>query len=524
MNTINFRIRDILLFVIAGVCASILMYWITAQGAGVSLDSIRYIETASSLLKGNGFSFGGKPVSIFPPGYPFLLSIVGFFQDGNVRYASRLLCAIFFGVNFILLGIAVFLCTERSWLAVLSVMCVFLCSAPVISIHSMAWTEAPFVIFFLVGLILLSLYIARPNIYLLLFASFSAGCAIATRYVGVALLPPFICGLLFISNRQLKHKIIDVLIAIFVIMFPIATWLIRNIMIAETATSRTFAVHIISFDHVKQFITSMCEFVLPVSILPISGTIKEISRGIVGLLFLFVAIYFIKSLTLLYRKNYIKRYANTITIIFPCLCIIFFFSYISFLVISISFFDAATPLDTRIILPGFLIITIVIISWVWALSSALNSKKVWHGFIFLILISAIINSVRAITVAIDIHKNGRQFTSRRWQTSETIFSVASFANDVKIYSNWPEVIQFFTGRTGEMIPYVVFPLTNNPNINLEEELQIMCREVEKGTAIVVYFTGIAGRLSSLPSIMMLDEKCAMPLFSRLNDGVIYARF
>ena len=58
---------------VVGVCASAVMYQITAQGPGVTPDSTTYIETARALLARNGFFVNGQPVTHYPPVFPLLL-------------------------------------------------------------------------------------------------------------------------------------------------------------------------------------------------------------------------------------------------------------------------------------------------------------------------------------------------------------------------------------------------------------------------------------------------------------------
>ena len=114
------RFGVLALIMLAGVCASLLMWWITDLGPGVSPDSTVYIETAKNVLAGKGFSAGGEPATYggaygdSPPAYPLLLAIVGLSQNGDILRAGRLLGALFYGTNLVLFGITVHMCTARS--------------------------------------------------------------------------------------------------------------------------------------------------------------------------------------------------------------------------------------------------------------------------------------------------------------------------------------------------------------------------------------------------------------------------
>jgi hypothetical protein len=519
MSTDRRQLKAFVLFAVAGGCAFILMFCITPYGPGVSPDSVRYIETARSLLAGSGFYVQGQPMSHYPPFYPLLLAIVGTFQHNDVLEAGRLLCAFFFSANFALFGLSVFICTDRSLLATGCAMCFFLASAPIISIHSMAWSEAPLIAFAMAAFVLLSLHVVRPSVYLLLAASLSVGCAMLTRYVGVSLLPPIVCGLLFCGDRPLKRKIYDTLISVAIASLPLAFWLIRNFETAGTATNRTFAIHVFGLHHAKQLVWTMCNFVLPISIFNLTGALQLRSVWAFFLVSLFI---FLLSLALLHRKNYIRRNANTVHIVLPFLCMVFFLTYIVFLVISISFFDALTPLDDRVLLPAFLTLTVAVISLAWSLSSASHRRIIWYGFIFFLCFSFAINSHGAVGKAVDIHKKGTGYTSRRWKHSETIACVRSIAPDVKIYSNGPEAIQFLTERKVTRIPDAYNPHTLKPNQDFQEQLQAMCTGVREGKAIIVYFNGMHWRRSLLP-IQELEEWGAMPVLGMFNDGAIYGR-
>ena len=503
----------LMLVALAGVGATLLMFWLTAVGPAVQPDSIIYMGTAQSILGGDGFLFGGQPMTHFPPGYPLLLALVGLFQDGDVLQAGRWLSALLYGANLSLLGLAVFLSTERSWSATGCAICIFLVSAPIMSDLSYVLSEAPFIMFSLAALILLSLHAARPSLGLTLAASVFVGCAIATRYIGVTLLVPLVCGLLKSGQRPLKRKIGDTFIATAVALLPLVSWLVRNSVVAGTATNRELVVHFFGLQHAEQLLKTLYDFFLPTTY--ISGWVKTLQLGVAAALFL-------AALVLLYRKNYIKRYANSVRVVLPTLCVVFFLTYIAFLVISVSFLDAHTPLDFRILLPAFLAILMAAIALVWSLSSALHNRILWYGFILFVFFVVSSNSVGAVARAVEIHRNGNGFTSRQWQDSQTIASVRSLASDRHIYSNGNDVITFLTAKAATQLPRVIDPHTRQPNQDFDEQLQVVCREVAEGEAIVVYLDGITWRWY-MPTKQELGEKCSLPTLDSLADGVIYGR-
>jgi hypothetical protein len=280
-------------------------------------------------------------------------------------------------------------------------------------------------------------------------------------------------------------------------------------LIAQSTTNREFAFHPVGLHHVKTLIITMYDFILPISISP---WIKAIHFGVAVALFLL-------GFAIIYRKTYSKQNATSMGIVLPALCVIFSVIYIVFLVISISFFDAHTPLDDRILLPAILALTIAGITLVWSLSEALTRRWIWHGFVVLALFSVSINAIPAIARSVDIHKNGSGYTSRYWNQSEIIAYLADFPDVRTIYSNGPDVIDFLTGKKAVMIPAKVSAGTRKVNEDYEEKLNQMISECREGKALIVYFKGITWRWY-LPSIEEVESTGNVPVLSRMQDGVI----
>jgi hypothetical protein len=500
-----------LVIAIVAALASVMMLWVTVNGLGVSPDSTVYVETAKSLLAGNGFSTRSEPMTHYPPVYPLLLAMAGLLGP-DIPQAGRLLHAFLYAANAILFGLSIYVCTRRDTVATACAFLIYFSSEAIVSAHSYAWSESPFITFSLAAFILFSLHIASPRMPLILVASSALGLAIATRYLGIALLPPMLVGLLLFGNRSLTHRITDILIATSVASVPVAVWLIRNIMTAHTATNRSFAVHPVGTDHMKALIITLHDFVLPA---PIPGWMKAINlMTLTGALLL--------ALAIMRRQRYIKLNTNSVSMIFTWLGILFALVYVVLVFVSISFFDAHTPLDRRISLPVFVLLTVAAISLAWSLSHGLQKPIIWWSFILCVLVSVGVNGIPTAKAVIHMHTNGIGYNSRPWNESMTLSLVKSFGKTVIIYSNGPDVIRFKTERDAIMIPVHTFPGTRNPNWNYKEQLQAMCEECAKGEAIVVYLNGITRRWY-LPNENEMNLTCELPILSQTEDGTVYGR-
>lgn len=509
------RRRYVLVAVIifAGACGSALMYWITAQGVNASPDSLNYVEVARNLLQGNGFFAFDKAMTHYPPGYSLLLSGVGFFTQGDILLAARLIAIFLFGVNLSLLAFLAYICTKQSWVAMGCVILIFLSSVPTLSVHAAALSEAPFITFSIAGFIFLAHHTVRPNAYLLVLASLMIGFAAATRYIGIVLFPVVILAIFLLGNQSFKRKVRDSFVFAIIACAPLLFWLIRNVYIAQTATNREFGFHPIGLHHAKIFITCMHNFILPIS------SISIIQRTI----YVVIAVMLIVvSCMILYKKGYIKQNAMSVSIILPSILIIYFLLYVVFLIVSISFVDASNDPDYRILLPIYLPLTVVCLSIFKSLSVVLNQRLIWYGYVLVMLFSVSINAARAIPMAADIHSHGSGFTARYWTESKTLAALAEVPTIIKIYSNGPDVIRFLVGRHTLPIPTKGTMGTLQENKEYQEQLNKMINDCKEGRAIIAYFNRLSWR-TYLPSKQEIESIGNMQVIDRFDDGVIFGR-
>ncbi len=165
------------------------------------------MDSAKNLQEGFGLLIDGKPMTHYPPVYPILLYLISIITNGDIFIAGQLLCAILFGTNLVLFCYVALLSTDWNLLAGISAFLMFSFSDQNIYVHSMALSEAPFIMFSLAAIIFLTLFIDNNSINLLLLSSLMAGLAIATRYIGVSLIPVFVITLILYSKGSMKLKL-----------------------------------------------------------------------------------------------------------------------------------------------------------------------------------------------------------------------------------------------------------------------------------------------------------------------------
>jgi hypothetical protein len=195
-------------------------------------------------------------------------------------------------------------------------------------------------------------------------------------------------------------------------------------------------------------------------------------------------------------------------------------SYILFLLVSITLLDAATPLDFRIISPLFVWLVVGCFGAVWSLSNTLESPALRWGFVLLALLAIAIQAPQTVESVVGIRSSGQGYTSRQWQSSQTIAFVRLLPENADLYSNGPDAIAFITLRGANGVPRKTNPYTREPNNNYDAQVESMCTDVEANGALVVYFRAFSGR-KYLPSPQELEAKCRLPILRRFMDGTVY---
>jgi hypothetical protein len=517
----NKNISFLVLFIgLTGIIGFTLMIWITPYGAGVSPDSTIYIGGAKSILAGKGFFINGFPITHFPPLYPLILAAVGTLNINLVQVA-RFLNAILFGVNIGLVSLVVYFTGGRNFLtATLAILFISL-SVPILAIYVWAWSEPLFLTFTLTCVIFISMYVNRPTLSLLIATSLSLGCALVTRYIGIAFFPATL-AIVFIgeSGQKLTQRIRDTLTLLVLACAPLVLFYVRNMMIAGRVTDRNVIFHPLSVSYyVTRILVLASYFIAPISL---PGLVEPA-------ILLLLAVSFIVISLSLYKRHLRDINWRSMSVVIPMTCLLFSVSYLLFLYISISIFDASTPIDQRIFSPVFLLVTLTTFSAIWYASQILKKPKIWMCFLFFIIICISIKTPDVIVYATDARENGVGYTAKRWRNSLSIAFLRSLPENERIYSNGSDAISFLADKgipyiPGKYYPMATIPVKYDPYTTVEnplfnEELGAMCKEIREKDTLLLYFNSINTKY--IPTQEEIESTCQLHVLHIFEDSTVY---
>lgn len=470
------------------ILAMIILHICTPAGAGLANDSVAYIAGARSLLQGTGYSdiwldSSLEAITHYPPLLSLTLYGMGLLGMDPLR-GARVLNILLFGANTALMAVLGWRISKSKtagiWASLL-----FLLNASLLRVHVFALSEPLFLFFSLLSFVLFDLYFSFSKHWVfLLFAGIATGLACLTRYSALALLPTFIITT-FIFNKKWHQKLSTTAIFMAGSLPFLAAWLIRNKISAGNATNRSFHFHPITSENIQPGIYNFSRWLLPIE--PIRKTMMKLQlvEWILAILGA-VLIYWLISRT--WQSLSDKQEKNTGTLAFSTA--LYIFAYIGAVLFSMSFFDASTKFQVRILAPIYVSLMLLMTSlaaWLWQI----NKEKTKLLFRTLVIILAVTSTVlcayddsKAIA---EFRSAGQGYASWKWHDSRIMATLRELPKETAIYTNSPPAIYLVIERASKTLPTPIDPVDNQTRNDYEENLSQMQSDLLSGRAVLALF-------------------------------------
>ena len=518
MVKLNHSSIYLIILIIAGVGMA-LVASATRWGVGTSPDSAVYIGAARNLASGKGFTIAGassqdQAITHYPPLYPAILALGGV-VGVDPLIGARWMDIILFALILLLAGwILNKIIQEDRWLVLVGVL-LLLISTPLLTVSTMAWSEPVFILLFLASFLFLARFIETQRPAYLFPAAVLMAFALLDRYAGITLVATACLGILVLEKTSWKRKILGSLTLGLIAVLPLLVWLTRNLISTGSATNREFVPHFITLARIWQGFLTLADWLL------IPGSLNN--RIVLSLL-LIVTGSFIICFILWQRIGFsqqrfsIRSEYERMPVILKLL-LFFIPIYLIFLVFSISFFDANTPLDQRILSPVF--ISLVISSIYLAERVLITTGKKWVtvGIIVISGIFCLGYARQAGQLFLNSYQNGIGYSSRVWLYSETISEVKNLPEGTVIYSNAPEGIYLRLNRQAKRIPRKTDLYTGLPDPAFPQKMEAVLEDLQMNQGALVYFSAFPR--SAYPSEAELVQSLSLQPLEHASDGTIY---
>jgi hypothetical protein len=478
-------------------------------GLGVSPDSVVYIGAARSLMAGRGFSLPAEsalfsPITHYPPLYSSLLAVTGLLGADPLAGAVWLNVAVF-SINIYVAGFLLF-AVLGSWHLALLGSLFTLTAFPLVQAHTMAWSEAMFIMLELLSILLLLQYLEKPRRRILLLASAVAGLSVLCRYAGFALVASGLIGILVLGARERRDKLIDGLVFAGMAVLPAAFWAGRNWHLSGNLFNRAVSFHPTGLDRIFDIPAVLAGW--------FSFSLVTFKGGILLWLGLMTSGFLLSYGYFRTTKFIGLRQTASLIILMPIVVV----SYLAILCMSLISLDAQIPVDSRTLSPIYVpsIILLIALSTRFVPASRLHADLLVSTCLALLLAAQLQSSVHWLQFS---YHDGIGYSGRVWRESRILNRLQDMPATV-LFSNAPDVLYTLLNKPALMVPRKTHTDTNLPNRQYLAQTAELRRRLKEDRGLLVYFYTVDWRWY-LPAAEELERTLSLQVLARENDGVIY---
>jgi hypothetical protein len=191
------------------------------------------------------------------------------------------------------------------------------------------------------------------------------------------------------------------------------------------------------------------------------------------------------------------------------------------LLASLTFVDASTPLDDRILSPLLVACIALGVLAGWAFLATANGGRVLRGLAVVVVAAfAAMTLVRGAETARRLRADGQGAAGRAWQESALVDWVRRLPEGVPIYSNELDILYLYTGRQAFQVPIRWDPVVEAPRDDYEAQLSAMRARLTEEGAVLALFDTISAQSTFLAPREELIEGLVEVFQS--SDGAAYA--
>ena len=437
-----------LLLIGLGIIGIIIVNYSTYWGVGlIDWDSFNYISSARNLANGKGYViplYNEKvaPMTHFPPMLPSLLAIFEVIGLDAI-YAARIINIVLFGFSAVLAGITLKEITKSFYFGLLGSI-LFVSSDIFIELHSWALSEPLLLFFTLLGFLIFYKYYELRKFILLIITGIILGLAFLTKYAGAANVGAVLLTILILKNKEFKQKLKEVAVVVFISMFPMVLWTVRNYTLTETFNARGIGYHPMGIGNFVQAFQTFFSWYFPEFLLLES---KKLALAFLVAIVLIAII----VLTVYYGKNYKaellgrvrKMHFNALTFTYASYTLV----YILVIMIAKTFFDPKIGMSDRMFSPVLLSSLVLVVT---GLSDAWSRKSRWMQAMVIsvstyLIVLSIVGSLYRVP---DFHENGLGLNRKEIQNSVALRLLDELADEKPIYNNYSFALYLRTGQAG----------------------------------------------------------------------------
>lgn len=495
-----------------GIAAGLYM---NRLGVDVEPDSAVYMTSGILCAHGEGVSMPNligapRPMIWFPPLVPWMVALCEW-SGLNIRQTFGIFNAISWGLLIAWVGaLARRSAGGNSTLGFFAAAAI-LTSNAICTVNGFLYSEPPFLLFLMGSLVSLEFWWQRRHFRWVIAAGLCVGAALLTRYVGLTLVVLGALSILVRPRLKFKRRFAALLLFSTLSVGPILAWHVwQKIMRSATGLERTLAWHPITGAQINEAIATLASFIFPFGFEDSIWAAWFIVGG--TSMILIAAVW--KWLTRPKEEKLRDKFSKTPTLV--VICASFVVIYLGFLVATISFADAGTPLDWRLL--SIAIPAAVIVAAYLALVGMWERCRRWSRSVVIFIIGGLIIAHGVFTFRWDVCR--KEIYWMPGETSEALEALRTVPRDTIVFSNAPCEIYMAERRKTEDLPHPP-PKDgwhNTEAYDFQAEMEAMRKTFANRGGWVIYWRGLDGA----PAVSEQMLRAAIPVIEAkyFGDGAL----
>jgi hypothetical protein len=465
--------------------AGLAALYVVPRRAGGIWDSVIYVGVARSLAKGQGFymahSLPPAPLTNWPPLYPIMLAAPAYFGIDPAA-SAKWINAFCWGCSVFLAGSIAWAYCGRSYaIGTLTALSILL-SPDMVEVHAQVLSEPPFIALTLACVAGLLMYVEHRKARYLIGTAFAMSAALVTRYAGIFLLASAGAILAFTWRRfkPAKTPWSEASLAFVVTILPSIVWSMHNhLRHGHAVGGRKFIVHYVGLQRIRDLFRTITLWFAPPAVSP---SLRFL------ILALLLAVGCGSLLTALRFERKITDMRFRMTLLLAEICVVFDLLYLLLLCVTISFFDASTTMELRLLAPIFPVTVLLSVSCLALRREIFGRQSVGYRALLLITLLILISNAARFSMRFrDIRANGVGFQTAQWRDDEIVNYIRSLPEDTVLYSDNPALIYYATQRAPYPIPLRFDIQTTSANAEFEKEMKALADLGTRRNVIVILF-------------------------------------
>ncbi len=492
-----------LVVAILALVGAVLVLLSTAKyGAGLSPDSVGYLDAARSLASGKGFG----SLVWWPPLYPMLLAFVSFATGLAPTAFAHFVNAVLFALVIYLSAQLLHPGSRRSVAYSLLGVCAVLFARPFSEVYAMAWSECLFIPLVLLYLIFAQRYWGIGDVLSLAVMTLSTALACLTRYVGIALVPAGVLTIILATGVHFRTRLTRACAFAAFSLAPLGLWAMRNHRLTGTFFGNRGPLQKTLADSVKASAQATLSWYVPAH-----GMAFIVLAGIAIALVAVISLRAVRERALSSLKAILSDHPSDL---------LFMMTY--FVVLLVAAARDAVP-ESRTLSPIYVPATLVLMKLGLYLFGPTQSRTTAFASRAPLVLLALWLCFPLTSTARDTSGRLRDgaggCNTKEWRESETVAYAKQklCTNDhIPVYSNGPDILWALAGVSANWAPRKVYYGSTKPANELGD---LSGRWPSEGEAYLVWFKN-KDRPWLFP-VEELAEIANVVEIARLSDGSIY---